>query len=250
MTKNKDTKEVATVSETGFAIIDQPHARETMQQAFEQLGITPDLLQRIKLPTGGMTAFLIDDLDGEQVVKNLDVILVAVQGRQKAWWSRGLDEGGGGAPPSCSSTDGIHGFGINTLNADDAPGKHLCSECPWGRFGSSRHGGNGKDCKDFSLLFFFREGSRIPAMMQVPATSLKALQTYIMRLIDNGKTFQGVVTRLSLSTAQSAGGITYSKLTVAFLKDLDAEAAAVMTALGADLAQQLASFNAFKDSAE
>ena len=113
-----------------------------------------------------------------------------------------------------------------------------------------RNGGQGKDCKDFSVLFFFREGSRIPSVMSVPATSLKALQNYVLRLIDNGKRFEGVVTRISLVPATSAGGITYSKLDINFVKDLDEGAAANMVKVGSEFMTRMAEFDNFADSTE
>ena len=245
----KKGTEVAKAVESGFAIVDQPQARETMLAAFDQLGITESLLTRIKLPSGGMTAFMVDELEGQQVHQHLDVILVAIKGRQKAWWSTSLEESGGGAPPNCSSTDGIHGFGNNTLVDDAVDGQHLCSECPWSKFGSSRFGGsNGKDCKDFSVLFFFREGSRIPSVMSVPATSLKALQNYVLRLIDNGKRFEGVVTRISLVAATSGSGITYSKLDINFVKDLDPASAENMVGVGKEFMSRISEFDNFSST--
>tara|TARA_R100000808_G_C2141699_1_gene149515 strand:+ start:1174 stop:1932 length:759 start_codon:yes stop_codon:yes gene_type:complete len=246
----KPTKDLATVADSGFAIVDQPEAKEAMLAAFDQLGISESLLTRIKLPTGGMTAFMVEELEGQQVHQHLDVILVAIKGRQKAWWSTSLEESGGGSPPSCASTDGITGFGNNTLDADALESNHACSECPWSQFGSARSGGQGKDCKDFSVLFFFREGSRIPSVMTVPATSLKALQNYVLRLIDNGKRFEGVVTRIALVPATNSGGIAYSKLDLNYVKDLDEAAAASMVEVGKDFMSRIASFDNFADTQE
>lgn len=245
---SKEDKAVAKREATGFAIVDVPEAKEVMIGAFDQLGITDRLLQRIKVPAGGMTAWEIEDLEGTRVEQHLDVIIVAMKGRQKAWWSTSMDDGGGGAPPSCVSTDGRTGIGINSLDADAAQGKHACNECAWDKFGSSRAGGNGKDCKDFALLFFFRQGSRIPSLLQVPATSLKGLQNYILRLIDGGKRFEGCVTRLGLKKTQSAGGITYSTLDLSWVSDLDAEACATMSAISKEFLARIDQFDAFSEA--
>jgi hypothetical protein len=242
MTK-EDSKEIVAAGETGFAIIDQPQAQQNLLTAINDLGITESLLQRVKIPTGGMTAFEVEELEGPVVHKHLDVILVAIKGRQKAWWSATVEDGGGGAPPSCSSTDGIHGFGNNTLDAEAAIGQHLCAECPWGKFGSARGGGAGKDCKDFSVLFFFRQGSRMPTVMNVPATSLKALQAYVLRLIDGGKRMEGVVTRIALKKAQSASGISYSQLDISYQRDLTEADAEAMVALGREFMGQVQSYD-------
>lgn len=242
---SKNDKAIAKQEPTGFAIIDQQGARETMLAAFDQLGVTESLLQRIKIPTGGMSAFMVEELEGQQVVQHLDVILVAIKGRQKAWWAKLPEEGGTGSPPSCTSTDGIRGFGNNTLKEDAAAGEHLCAECPWSKFGSARNGGAGKDCGDFSVMFFFREGSRIPAVLNVPGTSLKGLQSYILKLIDNGKRFEGVVTRLSIKAATSKSGITYSQLDLSFVKDLPEDDAQEMVTVGKEFMDRIRSYEAF-----
>lgn len=247
---SKDKNAIVKREPTGFAIVDVPEAREVMIAAFDQLGITDRLLNRIKVPSGGMTAWEVEDLEGTHVEQNLDVIIVGMKGRQKAWWPTSMEEGGGGSPPSCISTDGRFGIGVNSLDADGAQGKHPCAECAWDKFGSSRSGGNGKDCKDFALLFFFRQGSRIPSLLQVPATSLKGLQNYVLRLIDGGKRFEGCVTRLGLKKAQSQGGITYSTLDLSWVSDLDAESAETMQSIGKEFLARIDEYDAFADAVD
>ena len=84
MTPKQDKQEEALVAReaTGFAIVDVPEAREVMIAAFDQLGITDRLLNRIKVPSGGMTAWEIEDLEGTHVEQHLDVIIIAMKGRQ------------------------------------------------------------------------------------------------------------------------------------------------------------------------
>ena len=107
MTKKED-KAITVPDATGFAIIDQPQAQQNMLTAINDLGITESLLQRVKIPTGGMTAFEVEELEGPQVHKHLDVILVAIKGRQKAWWSATVEDGGGGGTTSCVSVVACH----------------------------------------------------------------------------------------------------------------------------------------------
>jgi len=230
---------------TGFAIVDVPEAKEVMISAFDQLGISNFQLNRLKVPLGGMTAWEITTLEGSRVEQALDVIVLAVRGRQKAWWPTPMEEGGGGVPPSCSSTDGVHGRGVNSLDAAAEDGTHACADCAWNKFGSARNGGKGKDCKDHALLFCFQQGSRIPSLLVVPATSLKALQGYILKLIDAGKRLETVVTRLGLQKAQSQGGITYTTLDLGWSSDLDAEAAAQMVDVSKEFLARLDGFDAF-----
>lgn len=227
----KESKALAKQGETGFSIVDDPNASEVMVAAFDQLGLSDFQLSRIKIPAGGMTAWEIDGLEGSRVEKHLDVILLAMKGKQKSWWATPLESAGGGAPPSCSSTDGMTGYGVNTLDIDAEPGQHRCNECAWNQFGSARNGGKGKDCSDFALLYFFTEGSRLPSLLTVPATSLRSLQNYVLRLIDAGKRMEGCVTRLSLKKTQSASGVGFSMLDLSWQKDLSEADSASMAKL-------------------
>lgn len=243
-TDKKETA-VAKRAASGFAIVDVPEAKEVMISAFDQLGISNFQLNRLKVPAGGVTAWEIEDLTGTRVEQNLDVIILAIRGRQKAWWSTSMEDGGGGTPPTCASTDGTHGHGVNSMDADASPGTHACAECAWNRFGSARGAGNGKDCKDHSLLFCFQQGSRIPSLLVVPATSLKALQGYVLKLIDAGKRMETVVTRLGLKKAQSQSGITYSTLDLGWQSDIDEEGAAQMVEVSREFLARLEGFDAF-----
>jgi hypothetical protein len=142
-------------------------------------------------------------------------VIAVIQARQRAWWRTPLDEGGGGSPPSCSSSNGIVGMGDNTLQGSTEV-EHDCATCPWGQWKSARKGGEGKDCKEFARLFVFRPASRLPLIVTVPPTSLKAMQQYAMRLLDAGLEPFRVVTRLKLVKDKSGSGITYSKIAFEF----------------------------------
>ena len=231
--------------ESNFAIVDDPEAKDVMLGAFDQLGLSNFQLNRLKIPAGGMTAWEVEALEGTRVEQNLDVVLLAMKGKQKSWWSQPIEEAGGGAPPSCSSQDARTGFGINTLEPDAQPGEHSCHECAWNQFGSARNGGNGKDCSDFAFLFFFTQGSRIPSLLMVPATSLKSLQSYVLKLIDAGKRMEGCVTRMSLKKAQSQAGITYSMLDLSWQADLDEEAGESMKTVSEEFRKRISDFDAF-----
>ena len=239
--------ELAKAGETGYAIVDSPDAHEIMIGAFDQLGVSDFELSRIKIPAGGGMAWEVESLEGTQVHQHLDVLVLAVKGNQKSWWASSLEDGGGGSPPSCSSKDGINGFGVNTLDAspDEQPSSHKCADCPWNQFGSA---GAGKACKDQSLLFFFREGSRIPSLLTVPATSQKGLRKYVMQLIDAGKRIEGCVTRLSLAKTQSQSGITYSTLQMSWVKDLDDASVEKMSIVSRDFRARIEDFDAHASS--
>jgi hypothetical protein len=244
---NETTQALVKVGESEFPIIDQPEAKEIMLGAFDQMGLSHHQLNRIRVPAGGMTAWEVETLKGTTVEPYLDVVILAVKGNQKTWWATPIEEAGGGAPPSCVSKDGRTGFGVNTLEGDATPSEHSCAECAWNQYGSSRGGGNGKDCSDHALLFFFPKGSRIPSLLMVPATSLKPLQKYVLQLIDSGKRQEGCVTRLGLTKASSQGGITYSQLSLSWVADLEDKATATMTSVAKEFTSRISEFNAFND---
>lgn len=246
MATTEKTTALAKQGTSGFAIVDDSEAKDVMITAFDQLGISNYQLNRLKIPAGGGSAWEIESLEGTRVEQTLDVIILAVKGKQKSWWPIPVDEGGGGTPPSCASTDGRKGYGNNTLEGGEDAVRD-CATCAWNQFGSSRGAGNGKDCKDFSLLFCFLEGSRIPSLLTVPATSLKNLQGYILKLIDAGKRMETVVTSMSIAKAQSGAGITYSTLDLAWKADLDEEAAKGMTGVAKAFSARLVDFDQYAD---
>jgi hypothetical protein len=247
---NQKTKALVKAGESSFAIVDDPQAKEVMLSAFDTLGLSNFQLSRLRIPAGGMTAWEVESLEGSTVEPHLDVILLAMKGNQKAWWAKPLEEAGGGAPPSCSSTDGRTGWGVNSMDETEEPGEHACAECAWNQFGSARGKGKGKDCSDFAYLFFFQQGARIPSMLMVPATSLKGLQSYVLRLIDAGKRMEGCITRLGLKKAQSASGITYATLDLSWQGDLDEDASAGMVELANQFRSRLTDFQDYTSTQE
>ncbi|HIF23191.1 MAG TPA: hypothetical protein EYQ27_15135 [Gemmatimonadetes bacterium] len=245
-TTDSKSKALVTRGNSGFAIVDDSTAKEIMLSAFEQLGLSNFQLNRIKIPSGGMTSWEVESLEGSSIEKHLDVIIVSMVGKQKSWWAVPIDQGGVGSPPSCSSTDGRTGVGNNTLDPDAASGTHKCVECTWNQFGSSRGQGEGKDCSDTTLLFFFPKGGRIPSLLVVPATSLKSLQNYVLRLIDAGKRMETCVTRLALKKAASRSGISYSQLDISWVADLGEEEAGNMVEVAREFREKSREFDPHK----
>ena len=246
----QQTKALVKRGESDFAIIDDPEAKDIMLSAFDQLGLSNFQLNQLRIPAGGMTAWEVESLEGTTVEQELEVVLLAMKGNQKSWWAVPIEEGGAGVPPSCSSTDGRTGIGVNTLAADAAPGEHSCHECNWNQFGTARNGSNAKDCSDFALLFFFTKGSRIPSLLTVPPTSLRKLQGYVLKLIDAGKRMEGCVTTMRLVKAQSGGGIQYSQLDLGWKADLDESAGAAMRDVSTEFRKRISGFDTFGKEGE
>ena len=222
MTKNNVP---AKQTETGFSIVDNPQSAQTIQAAFTEFNLTAADLTRLKIPAGGSIAWEVDTLGETKAEQNLDVIILGVEGNQKAWWATSVDDSAGDNAPSCISTDGINGTGINSLDPTATTGTHKCSECAWNQFESSRSGGRGKDCKDTSIVFFVLGDEALPHVLTVPATSLKVVKKYAMQLLSRHIEPSSVITRLTLEKAMSGGGHTYSKLAMSKTSDLSEEQA-------------------------
>ena len=246
---NEEKKKAEIVTQegaTGFPIVDVADAHDAMLGAFDQLGISSFNLSKLSIPAGGMTAFEVDDpIKGQSVEQTVRAVIACVKAGQKAWWSTSVEDGGAGSPPDCKSEDGVTGFGNNTLEPTTEAASFKCATCPWNQWESNRGGGMGKDCQDHSLMFFFMENRRLPTVLKVPATSLKALQRYAMALIDHGKRLEGVITEISLKKATSRGGIVYSELDLRMIEELPVAEGDHMKAVATSLKDRLLGFDAF-----
>ncbi len=178
-------------------------------------GITEFDFDRTKIPAGGGLAFNVTTLEGESPEKSIaGVIVLATDAR--AYWKVSLDQNGGrgNTPPDCSSREGTTGVGD--------PGG-LCMKCRLAEFGSDPKSGRGQACKAIRQLFILRGESLLPTVLALPPTSLKAAKQYMLRLAGQGLPYWAVATRISLETAQNAGGIKYSRAVFTFAGMLPAE---------------------------
>ena len=250
MSQNKT--EIAVSGETGFAIIDEAQSRELLYGAFEQMGISGFQLDKLSIPGGGSTAFMVQTLEGEVPMQEVEAIIVDVKPNQKVWWKETIDKASEGAQPDCKSMDGKTGFGINSLEESAEEGAHDCLKCHWNQFGSTRSGGTGKgkDCKDSTHLFFFQPGNALPTFLSVPPTSIPVFNAYYMALLNSRKHLHQVVTKIGLDSVRGGGGGSYSKLTMSFGRDLDEASAKGATELREKMRGYLGSFDAFNDSSE
>jgi len=252
MDAENQTTAITTPIESGFAIIDEPQSRELLYGAFEQMGISDFQLDKLSIPGGGSTAFMVETLDGETPMQEVEGVIVAVKSSQKVWWKETIDQAAQGAQPDCKSTDGKVGFGVNSLEEGEEPSEHDCLKCHWNQFGSTRSGGTGKgkDCKDSTHLFFFQKGNALPTFLSAPPTSINAVNSYYMKLLNNRKAVHQVVTKFGLESVKGGGGGSYSKLTLTYGGDLEPEAAKAASELANRLKGYLGSFDAFSDSSD
>ena len=199
MTKSK---EVATVEEPKYPIA--VPGSDVAAALAENLGgesLSAFDLQRVKIPSGGITSWVIDDIDGEEIAKTFNGIIVFHK-LARSYWSEDIDDGGSGNPPDCSSSDCVTGIG--------EPGGE-CETCEYAQFGSA-HKGEGQACKMMRQLFVVREGELLPLVLNVAPSSLKQIKSYLLRLAAKGRPYYSVVTEFSLVKKQNKGGTDYAEV--------------------------------------
>ena len=175
---------------------------EAIQENLADSDIGPFDLERIKVPSQGITKFVVptlDNPDGDMIDKVSGVILM--HQKMRSYWEN-QDSAQEGTPPDCVSIGGVTGIG--------EPGGN-CAECPFNKFESAEKG-NGKACKETKALYLLRPTGSMPCMVSCPPTSLSPIKKYLLRLTDAGLPYHKVVTDITLKKAQNSAGTAYSQL--------------------------------------
>jgi hypothetical protein len=178
--------------------------REAMEANVGDGGLTAGDFDRIKVPAGGGTAWTIQGLDGEEILKEVAGIVVAWRDT-RAYWSVPMEQSEGNMPPDCYSLDARTGTG--------KPGGD-CHKCPLAQFGSDA-GGPGQACKLVRQLFLIREENLLPEIVNLPPSSIKPARQYFLRLASKGVPCYSVITKIGLEKTRNAQGIVYSRATFA-----------------------------------
>jgi hypothetical protein len=166
----------------------------------EQLDIFT--LDRIKVPAGGSTIWMVPGIDGDEPVKELVGLIIGDFVTRSYWQSEyGSTESG---PPDCYSVDGLTGIGN--------PGGD-CNTCPFAQFGTAQGGrGKGQACSKKRTMFILTENDILPKMLNIPPASLKEATRYLMRLLNGRLSKHHTLTKFTLVKDKNAGGIDYAKV--------------------------------------
>jgi hypothetical protein len=202
-TKEVAKKEIAKEAAVSPFVIFQTELteiREAVTTNVGESGLTAGDFERIKVPAGGGTAWSVQGLDGEEIVKELSGIIVAWRDT-RAYWSVPMEESDGNMPPDCYSMDARTGTG--------KPGGD-CHKCPLAQFGSDAKG-EGQACKLIRQLFLVREDNLLPEIVNLPPSSVKPARQYFLRLASKGVPCYAVITKLALEKTKNGQGIVYSK---------------------------------------
>jgi hypothetical protein len=162
--------------------------------------------EKIKIPSGGSTAFEIPDENGELAPVKKFIGVILHQHALSMYYKTAYT--GGSNPPDCGSYDGKTGEG--------EPGGN-CKRCPLNEFGTGQNGA--KACKNRRRIYILREGEVFPVLLSLPTGSLKGYTEYLQRYLSKGQKPWQYVTRFSLQKAVNSGGIAFSQ--AVFRKDRD-----------------------------
>jgi hypothetical protein len=217
--KNGDNEQTSLVLRSdnyAIAQYDQAALKAAILDNLEGEELRPTDLTRIKVPASGGKAFTVPSIDSEEKLEKTLQGIIIYNRTARAYWAKGLDEGGGGVPPDCFSSGDI---GIGN------PGGN-CHTCPLNEFGTAKRGGKagrGKACKEMRVAFLLRPGLMLPDALIIPPSSLASFKRYKVSLTTHAKPITGVVTEIGLAPAKNKDGVEYVSLTFRRVKDLDPE---------------------------
>ena len=184
-----------------------PDLAELMDDIGEDM---PMEFKRIKIPGGGVNAFQVfgEDEDDSEMMKTIQGVIFYTH-KSNAHWADsygGAMSDSGDALPICSSDDGKIGF-------DRISGEMKgCDTCPYNQF---TNGGTGrKECKNTRAVYMMLDNDPNPYLFYVPAGSLRAINTWLLKVAKRGMAYTSVVAKLSLVKATSRSGVAYSQLVI------------------------------------
>jgi len=221
-------------ADTGFS------REEVMRDNLGPEGLDPNKLDKVKIPSGGGTAWEIPTLDGKgDIAKALEVVIVAAQD-VRAYYASKYD--GSKNTPDCFSLDCATGSGD--------PGGD-CRTCPMAQWGSAMDDNgeqtNGQACNQRKLMLCISKDSTLPFVVSIPPGSLNNMGRYFMRLAGANLPYYGVVTNLTLDKTESGSGIPYSTVVPEFVRNLTAEEIPAIKSYREGLGPALASMATDRD---
>ena len=110
LTKKEAAKQETALSPFVIFQTDLAEIREAVQTNVGEAGLSSSDFERIKVPSGGGTAWSVQGLDGEEMLKELSGIIIAWRDT-RAYWSMSMEEAEGTMPPDCYSMDARTGTG-------------------------------------------------------------------------------------------------------------------------------------------
>lgn len=230
----KSNTELAVFEPSSFEVMFDPNsdaAEVIAENMAGEGGISPLALDRIRIPGSAGKRWEIPTLGEPDMSPTVEGIIIANQ-RVRTWWEKDLNDKTreAGAPPDCSSDDGITGLGAWGKNGDRGHNGD-CATCPMAQFGSDpKHadgeGGGRQWCREARLLYILPEGRVLPMVVVLPPSSLRPWKQYLQRMSASAIPYYGVVTSIGLE--QKAEPVEHSVATFSTVSILDRDQRAVV----------------------
>jgi hypothetical protein len=164
---------------------------------------------RVKIPSGGGIAWELPAEEGKDSEVSKEIVGVIVDHHKcNAYYAGTYGDGGTNKPPDCSSMDAVTGY-------DQHGEARSCATCPFNQFGSDPRGGNGKACKNMHRVYLLKDGddAAFPWLITIPPTSVRNFANWMgKRVVSHALRSFDVITKLTLSKAESVDKITYSQV--------------------------------------
>lgn len=238
-------------SQSAFPVLFESEGEGSVAQIladnFGDEGFSPTDLDRIKVPSGGGTAW---DIPDEEPSRKVEGVIIHRQPTRSFWFTkRGENGEEDDSPPDCYSNEAKMGVGAFGPGSTSNPSGE-CASCPMNVFGSSINGsGKGKACKEQMQVFVLQEEAVLPIQISLPPTSLRGFKQYMTRLASKGKSFMSVVTAFTLKV-EKANGQTFSVVETAKVRELDKAEAIAARSYGQMIGGVLAQAHAARIEAQ
>jgi hypothetical protein len=205
-----------------FAALAEPDSGFSLQDIVEMNmggeGLDPSMLDKVKVPAGGATLWEVPGLGDEpDSVKDLIGVIVGIK-NIRVFYEGEYD--GGNEQPDCYSADGITGQLREGYEPDEPGVGGKCAVCPKAVWGTGKNG-VGFACPKRMKIMLLQPDSMLPLVISVPPTSMDPIRQMLKKLTSARKLFFQVVTKLSLVKEKNQGGISYSKISPSYVRDLD-----------------------------
>ena len=209
------SNEVKATENKTFAIIaNKDLINASLTEDVQGLNLT---FPKVKVPSGGATAFEIDTGDSEnpEMVKELRCVIIV---NQPAFSLFKEAYNGESRLPDCYSSDGKTGVGN--------PGGD-CAKCPFNQFGPD----GTKKCKNKRALYLVFENQLFPSVLLLPTGSLQNFTKYAQANLFKQRKLSQVVTKITLKKATNKTGIPFSQAVFTFERMLSDDEKQKLTGL-------------------
>lgn len=221
------SQEIVPIEQYSVMQIDPAELREALEDNLGGEQITEFDLPTVKLPSGGQMAWVVPGVQGDEIVKELEGIVLAHKWT-RSFWANSIDTAGGGQPPDCSAPDARNGYGYPFLRAGEEttemePRTMRCEECPNSKRGSGRNGGQA--CQLRKLIMLLPPTGVLPRVVNLAPTSTQPAKDFFLGL--SGLTpivnWRRAHVKIGLEKARNKDGVDYAKATFELVDAIDDE---------------------------